>query len=346
MNNLVEPVAAPRTSGQSTAVVSALVEAGLLEAARHDDAVELVRRVLGEPTPAASEQPAPLRRRLAEVAGYVGGAFVVAAAGLFFGNEWNDLSRLTRLGLLGGIAILLAAGAMVLVLTAGGLRAMWSDGQPVRRRLAGMLFTGAAASAAFAVSLQVADAVGGQNSQPVLVGGLTFAIVAALGYFAAPTVLGQLAIATGVFLVVPSALDISGDVNEVPFGLLVLALGVAWVVLSEYGVWREADAALVIGPVLVFVGAQIPIVGTEAVAYMATALVAVAAFAVYVVRHSWPYLATGVVAVTVAVPEALVDLTDGSLGSAGVLLVTGLTLIGAALLGLRLRKEVSEQPAG
>ncbi|HEX6485476.1 MAG TPA: hypothetical protein VF012_02095, partial [Nocardioidaceae bacterium] len=58
-----------------------------------------------------------------------------------------------------------------------------------------------------------------------------------------------------------------------------------------------------------------------------------------------PYLAVGVVGVTLAVPEALLDWTEGSLGTAGVLLVAGVTLLGASLLGLRLRKEVEEQSA-
>ena len=79
------------------------------------------------------------------------------------------------------------------------------------------------------------------------------------------------------------------------------------------------------------------------VGYLVTILVAVAGFALYVVRRAWPYLAVGVVGVTLAVPEALLDWTEGSLGTAGVLLVAGITLLGASLLGLRLRKEVGEQ---
>ena len=65
------------------------------------------------------------------------------------------------------------------------------------------------------------------------------------------------------------------------------------------------------------------------------------AFWLYVVTRAWPYLATGVIAVTVAVPEALYDWVEGSLGAAGVLLATGVTLLLSSLAGLRLRHEVS-----
>ena len=80
------------------------------------------------------------------------------------------------------------------------------------------------------------------------------------------------------------------------------------------------------------------------VGYVALVGVAVGAFAVYVARPAWPYLATGVVAVTAVVPQVLLDWTDDELGPAGVLLATGVTLLVAALFGLRLRKEVVEAP--
>ena len=77
------------------------------------------------------------------------------------------------------------------------------------------------------------------------------------------------------------------------------------------------------------------------VAYVGTAALGAVAFWLYVVTRAWPYLATGVVAVTVAVPEALYDWVEGSLGAAGVLLATGVTLLLSSLAGLRLRHEVS-----
>jgi len=52
-----------------------------------------------------------------------------------------------------------------------------------------------------------------------------------------------------------------------------------------------------------------------------------------------------VVAVTLAVPQALLDWAGDSLGPAGLLLAAGLTLLVTSLLGLRLRQEVTEETA-
>jgi hypothetical protein len=154
------------------------------------------------------------------------------------------------------------------------------------------------------------------------------------------------AIAGGVLYAVPSMLDAVGDVEAIPAGLLVLAVGVVWLLLAERRVWQEVAPARLIGVVLAVVGAQIPLGSDSAwVAYLATALVAGAGFWVYVARRAWPYLAAGVAAVTLVVPEALLDWTEGSLGTAGVLLVAGATLLVASVLALRLRTELTE-PTG
>ncbi|MGH3331980.1 MAG: hypothetical protein ACRDPJ_11835, partial [Nocardioidaceae bacterium] len=148
------------------------------------------------------------------------------------------------------------------------------------------------------------------------------------------------------------ALDISepvefGGPDPLVFGLVVLAIGLVWLALAEKGVWREVLVARVIGAAIAVIGAQIPLGSDTAwVAYVATALVAAAGFAMYVVTRAWPYLAVGVVGVTLAVPEALLDWFEGAMGPAGVLLAAGVTLLAASLLGLRLRQEVTENASG
>jgi hypothetical protein len=171
------------------------------------------------------------------------------------------------------------------------------------------------------------------------------AVLSLLGYVVAPTIVGQLGVATGAVGFVPILVDaLRGD--SVATGLSILGLGVLWLLATERGLWREVGSARVIGCGLALIGAQIPILESDQtrwVAYVATALVAVAAFVVYVARPAWPYLAAGVIAVTLVVPEALIDWTDNALGPAGGLLVAGSTLLVASLLGLRLRKEVGEE---
>jgi len=329
-----------RSDRTPEAVVAALVRADLLDASRSSDAERVVSTVL---TPAGVPAP-PLRRRISEIAGYAGAAFVVGAAGLFFASEWGSLSQGEQGGILAGIAALLAAAAVVLVVTGGGARRLIEPAQQVRRRLGSVLLTGAAGAAGFAAAVLVDDPAGyTDDSLVVLLGAVVALAVALVGYRLAPSVVGQLGAAVAAFTAIPSGLDVLGASEGLAIGTLVLLLGVVWLLLAERRVWREDEAGRVIGVTLAVVGAQLPLFDDHAwVAYLATAAVGAAAFGMYVVRPAWPYLAAGVVALTLAVPEALSDWTNGSLGSAGVLLVTGVTLLVAALIGLRLRHEVAE----
>ena len=110
--------------------------------------------------------------------------------------------------------------------------------------------------------------------------------------------------------------DVVGSSEGTVPGLMVLALGVVWVVLSETGVFREVFVGRAIGSTLAVLGAQMPLFdGPAGLAYALTAAVAVAGFTLYLRTTAWPYLVAGVIAVTVVVPEAIIDWTDGSLGA-------------------------------
>jgi hypothetical protein len=180
----------------------------------------------------------------------------------------------------------------------------------------------------------------------VLAGAAAALVLALLGYAVAPSTVGQAGAAVAAFVAIPAAVDLVGVADDsVAMGLAVLALGLLWLALAEAGAWHEVESGRVLAGVLAVLGAQLPVFGDQSwVGYVATAAVGVGAFGGYVVRPAWPYLATGVVALTLAVPEALTDWTEGSLGPAGVLLATGVTLLVAALLGLRLRQEIPGRP--
>ncbi len=329
--------------GRSTTIVTALVDHGLLADRDRAQALLVVHRALEAQAPAT----APLKRRFAELAGYVGGAFIVSAAAILSASRWSTLGEGQQVALLGGVAVLLAVAGLAVGGLGAGLTAIRAGADPVRRRLAGVLLVGAAAAAAGAVGLQLTYRTESFSTLPPAVGFGTLAVVALLGYLVAPTVVGQVAVAVGLTVMVPTGLEHAGGAGTVPVGLLWLALGVGWLVLAERGVWREAGSARVVGCVLALLGAQAPAFDYDDrwVGYLLLGLVAAAAYTAYVTRTAWPYLATGVVAVTLAVPQALLDWTDGAVGPAGVLLASGVTLLGASLLGLRLRKEVTDGPA-
>ena len=325
--------------------VSALVDEGLVESTRRDDAIGVVDRVLG----GQSTQAGPLKRRLAELAGYVGGAFVISAAAIFLTAQWGSLGSGQRVLLSAGVAVLLAvAGGSIGAATGAGFSAIRSGQEPVRRRLTGALLTGAAGSAAGAVGVLFDWQYPDTDTGAALTGFAVLTVLSLVGYLVAPTVVGQLGVATGAMTSVALVVEQSHG-QGIAMGLGTIGLGLVWIVAAERGLWREIASARVIGCVLAVVGAQIPVwdLGDQRwVGYLALALVAAAAFATYVARPAWPYLAAGVIAVTLVIPEALIDWTDNALGPAGALLVAGLTLLTASLLGLRLRKELTEKPAG
>lgn len=324
---------------RSRAVVDALVESGLVGSGQQDAAVDVVDRVLGS----QQAEAAPLRRRFAELAGYLGGVFVVSAAGIFFATQWPNLGEGQQVALLAGVSVVLLLAAGAVLALAGGLRAVRSGAEPVQRRLAGVLLLGAAASMAGAVGLQANHTLAPYSDAPPVLGLAAFTVLAAGGYLAAPTMVGQVGTAAGAFALIPVTLEYlaGGDFSIILFGLLALALGTVWLVLAESEVWREVASGRVVGCVLAVVGAQIAVFDNDAswVGYLALLLVSVTGFGLYVVRRAWPYLAAGVVAMTLLVPEALTDWTDDALGPAGVLLAAGVTLLGASLLGFRLRHD-------
>jgi hypothetical protein len=110
---------------------------------------------------------------------------------------------------------------------------------------------------------------------------------------------------------------------------------------------EECRFALAIAATLGLTGAQlIVIAGSDAeyLGYALTALVAGLCFVAYARLREWVVLAGGVVGATLVVPEFLYDVTDGSLGASGVMLVAGVTLLAGSLAGLRIRRS-PDRPA-
>lgn len=325
------------TPVSARSVVTALVDRGLVAPERSAEALAVVSPLL--PQDATAGSATPVRRRLAEVTGYVGAAFVVGAAVLFLSTTWADLGAGTQVVLLLASALALAGAGATVVLT--GSR---PDVGAVRRRLGSVLLTGAAACVAFGVGVALAE-TSASEEVVVLVAATTALVVALAGYRLAPSVVGQLGAAAAAVTMLPSGLGAlnSDSQSIVPLAVAVLGLGGLWLLAAERRWWHERDAARVVGCVLALVGAQMPVLaGDEAwVGYLLTSAVALAAFGGYLASRAWPHLATGVVGLTLVVPEALHDLYGESLGAAGVLLAAGVTLLVAALLGLRLRHEVT-----
>lgn len=345
MTTTPAPPAEPhrRTSARSRAVVDALVAAGLLDPVRRGQAADVVSDALDGATQAGASS----RRWLPEVAGYLGGALVIAAALIFFFTAWGDLSVAGQLTILGIATVVLATAG--LIVRAGGPRS--GPEVDIRRRLAATLLAGAAGTVAGFAGL-VTDELDGVEwgSAPGTVAATVLLLAGVAGYLRAPSVLGQLVAVWGaaslVVQVIADVLDLSGTAVAVAMAAALGALGLVWLVLAERRVWHERLAARIIGCLVVAFAVQWPIFEGESwLGYGLTALAAALAFGVYVERRAWPYLALGVGLVSVVVPQALLEVTDGALGTAGVLLAGGLVLLTGSVLGLRVHREPTRSDA-
>lgn len=325
-------------------VVDALVSAHLLDPADRADSRAVVSDVLdtapvGGVAPARSGMPL-----VVEVVAYLGGALVLAAGALFLEQQWAELAFAARVSLLGVVSLVLgAAGAVTTRVPATAAAATDS-----RRRLGGALLAAAALAVAFLVG-HVTDEVLQPGFDgvywPAVVGATVGSLVAVAGYRRASTAVGLLAILAGAFtatVTLGSGADLPGSEGDW-VGLGAFLVGVLWLAAAEAGWFEERTIARALGAATLLLGAQIPVMdGTHAwLGYTLTLVVALAGVAAYLRQVSWPYLAMAVLAVTLVVPEAVSDWTEGSLGAVGGVLVAGVTLLLASAAGYRVRAEAN-----
>jgi hypothetical protein len=299
--------------------LSALVERGTLTA----DQAAAVRGALWEQ---------PERRAssvLIEVAGYVGGGLMLGGATLLLALNWQRLSESATVALLIGYAVAFVVAG---VLVAGGphrILGLRQSSSPVRRRLTSVLFALSSAPAAMAAGVAA-------DTDEGLVAGLVGFAVATVGYALLPTVPGQLMTAA------MSAFAVGGALTSVdrPINLLdsyaYIGLGVAWGIVALIGLARPRHTALAIAAVITVVGAQLAF-EREPIAYGVTFGVAVVCFLLYWTERTATLLLFGVVAATIAVPQAVSHLTNDALSGPAILLLSGAVLVSASAVGLWVR---------
>lgn len=321
-----------------------------------DQARAVAREVAALPATAAPQAPhAPSRDRdrpawttlVAEIGGYVGGAFVLAAALVLVGPNWDRFGTLARTAILGvpGL-VLLAAAAGVLATTAGGWPVHHRRGTGPRRRLAAALVVVGGALAAGAVV-----AAGPTSSRwDAVVWFATATAVGVAGYAALRQPLLHVATAgAAAGAATTLAVEVVGDWRwqNVASGSALVVLALAWLALAFGGALAEAGLGLTVAGVVAFVGGEVLALGEnlEWAGFAVLALTAVAGLAGYVRTRHVGVLVVGVVALATVVPQAVVHYTNGELGAAGALLVTGLSILGASVLGLRLRSATADDGA-
>ncbi|MPY77299.1 MAG: DUF2157 domain-containing protein [Actinophytocola sp.] len=318
----------PRPRTQDHALTS-LVERGVLSAEQAD----IVRRELG-----ITAHAGPTRGFIAEIAGYLGGALVLTGAIVLVASSWERLTETARTSLLALVTVaLLAAGAVA----AGRGHARESRAATARLRVASVLFALAAVSTAITVGIALPDPV--TEAELALAGGAGL-LVAVVSYIVLPGVSGLLA-ATGLLLfTVLTTVGANTDLTPLAGGIGVFACGALLTGLALSGLLRHRLTGLGLGLVIMLYGAQTPMGehDWQPLAYVATFVLGIGCLVLYRWVRTWVVLVAGVVAVSVAAPEAVWDLTDGAVGGAAVLLIAGAVLLIASAIGFRLHRRTGE----
>jgi hypothetical protein len=304
------------------AALDALVDDGSLSVAQAD----LVRTQYE-----LTEEPADSRKSvLAEIAGYLGGAFVVIAVTIVTARQWVAFTELQRGILFGVLAIaLFALGIFVGTSTA------------VKSRLAGLLFGLAAGSTTG--TLAIYD----PNRDTPTIAFLAGTAIALLGYYIVQTFVGHVVLYGYIFVTGIMALsDLIPDGASMPLfiGGYFLLLGGAWVYFT-YRKYLDGILGYFFGGGTLFIATQVLFIQSEhLISYLSMVAVAGATAWLYLRVHAWPLVLTAVLTTTVGVGEFVAETLGGSLGAALGLFAAGTALVTSSLLALRNKRENPVEP--
>ena len=190
-----------------------------LDALVHDGSLSVAQADLVRTQYESTEEPADSRKSvLAEIAGYLGGAFVVIAVTIVTARQGEAFTQLQRGILFGALAIaLFALGTFVGTSTA------------VKSRLAGLLFGLAAASTTGTL------VIFNPNRDTPIIAFLAGTAIALIGYYIVQTFVGHVILYGYIFIagiMAVSDLTPDGAAMAIYIGTYFLILGGTWTFLT------------------------------------------------------------------------------------------------------------------
>ncbi len=297
-----------------------------LDALLHDGSLSAAQADLVRAEYKASQVPGDSRKSvLAEIAGYLGGAFVVIAVTIVTARQWDAFTQLQRGILFGALAIaLFALGTYVGTSTA------------VKSRLSGVLFGLAAASTTG--TLAILDP---QRDAPTLAF-LAGTAIALIGFYTVQTFVGHFILYGYIFIsgiMAVSDLTPDGAGMQIFVGSYFLILGSVWTYFT-YKEFVDRLLGYLFGGATLFIATQVLFFRTERlISYLSMIAVAGVTAWLYLRVHAWPLVLTAVLTTTVGVGEFVAQTLGGSVGSALGLFAAGAALVTSSLLALRNKRE-------
>lgn len=257
----------------------------------------------------------------AEIAAYLGGAFISIATIFLVANIWDESPRALRVGALSVLAILLFVTATLL----GNVTAM-------RLRLTSVLSLGSAIAATAATGF--AFDFDGAPSLPLSVG----AVISLYAFIKYKHEI--LHVGTYVYLFVTGLMILGSITNIEPEDSVVYPL--YWIILASiwlYLSWtRMINQTLgyLISAATYFLASQFLFLSDERLfSYIATLLIAPLLAWIFLQDRRWPLLLGAVLTTTFTTGEFVAATLGGSLGALLGLLAAGIALITTSMVAIR-----------
>lgn len=273
---------------------------------------------------------------LAETVGYLGAVLTVVAGGLVLEEFWERITSWGRLLLVG-------------LLTAAVFAAGWvlrNRAEAAVQRLVGVLWFASSVGIGVLAGLAANDAAVSEEGSALAVMGAV-AVVSAGLYLLRRSTLQLVALSLGLAgTAVAGVLLPRADPDPLFVGLLLWALGVAWLLLAAGGWLEPRRTAQVLGLLGLGVGCQVGAFGAHAgTAIVLGLLTAAVLLWRSAVTGDTVVLSFAAAGVFVFVPQAVFEFFSDTIGAPLALLATGLLLVAAAVGLLLLRREIGDEPA-
>ncbi len=302
----------------------AWVAAGLIS----EDQARAIRTHEASP---ADERRVPL---IAEVLGYLGGSLALIAAFILAGEFWPDLEAWARL---------LLVGAGTLAFLAAGWFIKDNENEAIHR-LSSFSWALGTVGVAFFFGLLVNDVFDAKEETTALVASAAGLAIGYSLYRLSPRSLQQILLG-GASVAVP--LSLLAHIDQPPdefYGLAIWGVGIAWLFLAWGGHMRPQFTGYALGSLAALFGPQVMRFSDNAWPMLLGLVTAGALLAFSVGLRNTILLGFGAAGIFIFVPQIIFEYFGDTIGVPLALFLTGVVLLGAALLVARLRTEVVSEP--
>ncbi len=279
----------------------------------------------GEPAPLSPEQTRRRPPALAEVLGYVGAVLAMAGVVQLVARTWDSFEQPVRISLLGGLsAVLLAAG-------------LWlrHEDEAMIWRLRGFLLLLSTLSLAGCAGIAFVDSLD-MEGEPVTIGiGLVVAAYSGLLWMFRDRPAQQATTFAGIVLAAGGAMAVVDGSGAV--GLTMVGLGAAWIGVGFAARRTLRSETTLLGLVALLIGPAVTFESFREVSPAIGIAVAVVVIVLGARADEFVITGTGVLALMAYVPFAIAQWFGDALEAAGVLVVSGLILIGVTLVMIKRR---------